>query len=112
MSLVLTQCRQYRQSGGDQGDCDPYDPEAVLEPKPVIIVAPEDSTDTIENVEEDSNLGKEVIIVDESETKSLAVVAHQAIGERNTEESKPDLQINYYSPFKKPMFSPGKNQVF
>ena len=111
--MVLTQCWQCRQSGSDQGDCHPYDPEAVLEPKPVIIVAPEDSTDTIENVEEDSNLGKEVIIVDESETKSLAVVAHQAIGERNTEESKPDLQkTEHFSVIYPGFYSPGKKQVF
>ena len=46
---------------------------------PVIIVAPDDSAETIENVEEDSNLGKVVVIVDECQTKGLAVVAHQTI---------------------------------
>ena len=46
---------------------------------PVIIVAPDDSAETIENVEEDSNLGKVVVIVDECETNSREVVSHQII---------------------------------
>ena len=60
---------------------------------PVIIVAPDDSAETIENVEEDSNLGKVVVIVDECQTKGLAVVAHQTICQWNTEKSNPDLKF-------------------
>ena len=62
---------------------------------PVIVKAPGNPTETIQNVEEDGNLCIVMVVVDESQTKRLAVVPHQAIGQGNTEEDQPDLNKGY-----------------
>ena len=58
---------------------------------PVIIKAPSNPTETIENIEEDGNLCIIMVVVDECQTKCFAEVPHQAVGQINTEEAQPYL---------------------
>ena len=58
---------------------------------PVISQSPDNSAASIQDIEEHSNYGKIVIIMDEGETKCFGVVPHQAIGQENAKQSKPNL---------------------
>ena len=66
--------------------------DSNIRAKPVIVEAPGNPTETIENIEEDSHLGIVMVIIDKSQTKGLAIVPHQAISERDAEEAQPDLK--------------------
>ena len=59
--------------------------------KPVIVVTPSNSTETIENIEEDSKFCIIMVIIDECKSEGLAVVTHQTICQENTKESQPNL---------------------
>ena len=58
---------------------------------PIIVKAPANPTEAIENVEEDCNFCIVMVVIDEGEPESLAVVSHQSVCQGNAEEAKPYL---------------------
>ena len=69
----MTETRKKRKTEGHQGGDKCNDHEADLEVESVVGIAPEDSTEAIEEVLNDGDIGVEVIIIDEGQAECFAV---------------------------------------